>query len=118
MGLIGRLRSNERLFTHKEISRTFDRAIVALGFNDGIDDPRQKVCFHSLRHTFASWHAKAGTPLFTISKLLGHKDIKMTMRYAHLCPTAERQAVKALQGALLPQEPATVLEFKRRIKAE
>jgi len=39
---------------------------------------------HTLRHTFASLHAIAGTSLFKISKWLGHKDYKTTQIYAHL----------------------------------
>jgi integrase len=41
--------------------------------------------FHDLRHTFATRLAQAGIDLYQISKLLGHKDIKMTQRYAHHC---------------------------------
>lgn len=51
---------------------------------------------HTLRHTFASHLAQAGVPLYTISKLLGHSDIKMTMRYAHLCPATLDHAIKLL----------------------
>jgi integrase len=39
----------------KQISESFNRAVNALGFNRTVDDPRQKVVFHTLRHTFASW---------------------------------------------------------------
>ncbi|MBI2889951.1 MAG: site-specific integrase [Nitrospirae bacterium] len=42
--------------------------------------------FHDLRHTFASWLAINGLDILTIKELLGHKDIKMTLRYAHLSP--------------------------------
>lgn len=40
--------------------------------------------FHDLRHTFASHLVMAGASLKVIQQLLGHKDIKMTMRYSHL----------------------------------
>lgn len=43
---------------------------------------------HILRHTCASRLAQAGVPLLEISKWLGHKSIKVTMRYAHLAPTS------------------------------
>ncbi|GJL56901.1 MAG: integrase [Nitrospirales bacterium] len=58
--------------------------------------------FHDLRHTFASWLVMKGVPLATVSKLLGHKSISMTMRYAHLSPDHLSTAVKALdhQGFL------------------
>jgi integrase len=68
--------------------------------NDKISDRRLKVVFHSLRHTFASWLVMDGTPLFTVSKLLGHSDIGMTMRYAHLAPDHLRLAAGCLEGKL------------------
>jgi integrase len=40
--------------------------------------------FHDLRHTFASHYMMSGGQLYTLSKILGHKDIKMTQRYAEL----------------------------------
>ena len=51
---------------------------------------------HDLRHTFASHLAMKGIDLFTISQLLGHADIKMTQRYAHLAPNHKRIAVNIL----------------------
>ena len=46
----------------------------------GISDVR----LHDLRHSFASFALKKGVDLYTVSKLLGHKNIKTTTRYAHL----------------------------------
>lgn len=42
--------------------------------------------FHDLRHTFASWAVMSGMSLYKLAKILGHKSIKMTERYAHLAP--------------------------------
>jgi len=42
--------------------------------------------FHDLRHTFASHYMMSGGNLYTLAKILGHKDIKMTQRYADLSP--------------------------------
>ncbi len=53
----------------------------------------------SIRHTFASWLAIAGTPLRTIQELLGHADIRMTIRYAHLSPAHLRDAVELVGSA-------------------
>jgi integrase len=82
----------------KEVSRAFARAVNYLELNKGIEDRKQIVSFHTLRHTFASWLALAGTPLLTIKELLGHKNIDMTMRYAHLCPDHKREAVTRVSG--------------------
>jgi len=46
--------------------------------------------FHDLRHTYASQLAMAGIDLKTIQEELGHKDFKMTQRYAHLSPGYKR----------------------------
>ncbi len=105
---------DELVFGNAEISKSFERTVKDLGLNDGRTDRRDKVVFHTLRHTFASWHAKAGTPLYTIGKLLGHKTLAMTQRYAHLCPSAEKQAVMALHGALDEPKRANVIEMERR----
>lgn len=42
---------------------------------------------HDFRHSYASRLAMRGVPLLVISQLLGHSSVKMTERYAHLCPS-------------------------------
>ncbi len=72
---------------------------------DNIDHGWQKLCadaalskfrFHDLRHTFASNLVMAGVDLNTVRELLGHSDIKMTLRYAHLAPEHKAAAVARL----------------------
>ena len=55
------------------------------------------IRFHDLRHTFASHLVMKGIDLRTAAKLLGHRDIKMTMRYAHLAPDHLQAAVDVLE---------------------
>jgi len=82
----------------KKVSKAFERTIKELGWNKGIDDPRQKVVFHTLRHTCASWLVMAGVPLYTVKEYLGHKQISQTERYAHLAPDSLKQATEALNN--------------------
>jgi integrase len=49
------------------------------------------IHFHDLRHTFASHWVMKGGDLFKLQKILGHKTVQMTMRYAHLQPAAFRE---------------------------
>jgi integrase len=97
------------------VSDTFSRTIDELGLNntgeftkDGegnpvpvkIADVRQRVVFHTLRHTFASWLVQQGTPLYTVAELMGHTTIEMSHRYSHLAPDTLRKAALSLQGRL------------------
>ena len=54
--------------------------------------------FHDLRHDFASCLAQAGVDLNLIRELMGHKDLRTTIRYAHLRPEHLREAVDTLEG--------------------
>ena len=56
----------------------------------------RKIGYHTLRHTFASRLAEKGVSIISIKELLGHSDIKTTMRYAHLSPIVLREAIKLL----------------------
>lgn len=65
--------------------------------------PRQKT--HVLRHSFASHFMMAGGNLLTLSKILGHSDVKITMRYAHLSPEHFEDAIRLNPLALSKAVP-------------
>lgn len=52
------------------LSEMFRKLVDDLGLNAGITDKRHKIVFHSLRHTFASWLALAGTDIYRIKTLM------------------------------------------------
>ena len=55
------------------------------------------VSLHTLRHTFISRLVQAGRPLPEVAALAGHRDIKMTLRYAHLAPSHLRAGIHVLE---------------------
>jgi integrase len=57
---------------------------------------------HDLRHTAATWMIQAGVDIVTVSKILGHASIQMTMRYAHPTPENMKRAVERLGEIMDP----------------
>jgi site-specific recombinase XerD len=83
------LSSNGRKIFQSPLRTSFYRVLNKVGI--------ENFCIHDLRHTFATRLAQSGVDLYKISKLLGHKDIKMTQRYAHHCPDSLRDGVDTLE---------------------
>jgi integrase len=79
------------------LSKEFKSVVDSVGLNDGITDRREKVSFHSLRHTYASWAVMSGVPLFVVGRAMGHATTVMTERYGHLAPGTLQQAFQAVE---------------------
>ena len=54
---------------------------------------KKTITFHSFRHSFATLQLTYGTDIYTISKLLGHKNLQTTQIYAHLIDKKKQEAV-------------------------
>jgi len=73
------------------------------------------VSLHTLRHTFISRLVQAGRPLPEVAALAGHRDIKMTLRYAHLAPSHLRAGIHALEQRSVVQPTAPALSTETRV---
>ena len=80
-------KTNNRL---NQIKTSFRKAVTRAALED--------FRFHDLRHTAASRMAEAGASPFTLMKILGHSDIRMTSRYTHATDSAIRRAVENLDA--------------------
>ncbi len=79
----------------KTLSDTYGRILKDVGIKD--------ANFHSLRHTFATNAIKLGIDPKTVSELLGHADVSVTLnRYAHSFDEQKRQAMKKIAAHLNP----------------
>jgi integrase len=79
---------NERGEPYKSFRTSWDHVLQRAKIED--------LTFHSLRHTFGTRLGMAGVDVKTIQELMGHRDIKMTMRYSHPTPEHKRKAVELL----------------------
>ena len=98
---------------------SFARAVADSKLNPPNVDRRHKVVFHTLRHTYCSWLAMEGVPLYVIGEMVGHKSTEMTKRYSHLCPDKRSQTVNLVQGIFSKGTAVetTKLPLPRRRKA-
>ena len=88
--------NGEYVFPNREglpfghIQRSFSSALKRAKIED--------FRFHDLRHTFGSYMVMQGVDLRTVQQVMGHKDIKMTMRYSHLSPEYVQEAMERLDN--------------------
>lgn len=78
----------------KQIEFDFNHALKQTGIKG--------ICFHSCRHAFASHFMMSGGSITDLQRILGHSDLKLTQRYAHLSPTYLRKSIEVVND-LIPQ---------------
>jgi integrase len=80
------------VYTCAEINRALQRAAVKADLRD--------ICLYTLRHSFISRLVQVGVSLPEVAALAGHRDIRMSMRYAHLAPQHLRKSIAALEARM------------------
>jgi len=75
-----------RVFKTRSVRTAFENAVAEAGI--------ENLHFHDLRHHFASQFVMRGGSLQALKELLGHADLKMTLRYAHLAPRYLRDEIE------------------------
>lgn len=77
-----------------DVQKPFLEAVARAGL--------RRIRKHDLRHSFASAAIRLGVPLYTVGKLLGHKQAMTTQRYAHLEHDVAREALERVAKAISP----------------
>ena len=72
------------------ISRPLKQWVEAAGI-------KKKITFHCFRHTFATLQLSNGTDIYTVSKMLGHTNVKTTQIYAKVVDEKKNKAAQAIQ---------------------
>lgn len=90
------------------LTKKFRNLMGKLGFNEGVEDRRQRLVLHSLRHTFCSWLlSNPNVSIKTAMVLSRHASLDTIQRYTHVRDQEKRQAINGIDGFFkesLPKE--------------
>lgn len=87
----------------KDTDKVFDGLLYSSYYNKvlakwiGLAGITKHITFHSFRHTYATLQLTLGTDIYTVSKMLGHRDIKTTQIYAKIVDQTKRTAANKIQ---------------------
>lgn len=84
---------NENVFTDIHSPSCTNEAIKRWVLRAGIN---KETTFHCARHTFAVMMLDLGTDIYTVSKLLGHRELSTTQRYAKVLDKNKQKAVSKI----------------------
>ena len=99
---------------HTDAPYTFRTVIERLGLNIG-RSPRDRVSFHTIRHTVATQLARS-LDVRSLMDIMGWKTVQMAARYIHSNEDTKRAAMAALEKTLAPQDTAKILPFAGKSK--
>jgi len=94
---------------YAETPEAYRAVVKSLGLNDG-RGRRDRVCFHTIRHSVATQLAR-NLDVRSLMDIMGWREISMAARYIHSDADAKRAAMAALEKTLAPQVPAKVTQF-------
>ena len=84
---------NDNVFTDIHSPSCTNEAIKRWVLRAGIN---KEITFHCARHTFAVMMLDLGTDIYTVSKLLGHRELSTTQRYAKVLDKNKQKAVSKI----------------------
>lgn len=80
--------------TYETVNDTVKEWVIEAGID-------RKITFHCARHTFATLCITLGVDIYTVSKLLGHSDVRITQQYAKLVDEKKDQAARTISKVFL-----------------
>jgi integrase len=94
-GLLGeRKEPEERVFKGLKYSAWHNLKLQQWMMRAGIS---KTITFHCARHTYATLQLTAGTDIYTVSKLLGHRELKTTQIYAKIIDDKKKEAANKIK---------------------
>lgn len=85
---------DDNVFKGLKYSAYINRQLLVWTKNAGI---KKHITFHSFRHTYATLQLQGGTDIYTVSKMLGHKDLKTTQVYAKIVDKMKQEATEKIK---------------------
>ena len=109
-GVLGQLSKRNQYVFPSPLKNCTKITAVSNGFNAALKRAGIENCkFHDLRHTFASHLVMNGRGLEVVGRVLGHSDLRMTQRYAHLAPEFKAREIAILDQVFAPHSQLKVV---------
>lgn len=107
---------NDRGEQYRNIPSAYINAVKKLNLNEGYDN-YNRVCFHTLRHTAATYMAKY-LDIRSLMDIFGWKSITMAARYMHGDEDVKKTAINSMGNMLLQKQGASIHRFPKKLSAD